>query len=333
MLDGSLGGGIDGPVAVVAPSVREAVVTVAVIGNVNVDLIVWPVSELPPPGQEHRVERIELRPGGAAGITGAVLARLGVEPIVVGSVGDDLLGAAMIGELDRYGVPTSDLQRIPGSATGTSIAFEGPHRDRSFLSALGSLARFEPSKIPDAALRASFVLLCGYFNLPSIRGRPAVDLLRAVKDAGGTTLLDTGWDHDGWPEATREETRRLLPLVDVFLPNGDEVAMLGLGSDPAEAARAVSELSGGRTVVKLGTAGCVAAGPNGESHRVPAPTVNVVDTTGAGDAFNAGLIWALSAGEPWADALRTAVRVASSLVARPSNDRFPSVLDLRPSSP
>lgn len=297
--------------------------TLAVVGNVNVDLLVWPASEVPPPGAEHAVERIDLRVGGAAAVAGAALARLGADAIVVGCVGDDALGTVAMDDLRGYGVDTRYVRRIPGSATGTSVAFEAPGRDRSFLISLASLAEFEPSMVPDAALRASFVLFCGYFNLPSLRGRPTAGFLRRTKEAGGTTLLDTGWDHDDWPEATRDEIRRLLPLVDVFVPNEVEAERLTGESDPLTAARSLAGLSEGWTVVKLGREGCVAAGPDGEVHRVPAPSVEVVDTTGAGDAFNAGLLMALSADEAWPDALRTAVLVASAVVSRPSTDRYP----------
>ena len=299
-------------------------VDLAVVGNVNVDLVVWPVSDIPPPGVELPVDRIDLRVGGAAAITGATLARLGEDVVVVGCVGDDALGGFAIAELQGYGVDTGHVRRIDAAATGTSIAFEAPGRDRSFLISLGSLAAFEPSMIPEAAFRASFVLCCGYFNLPSMRGRPTADLLRRVQEAGGTTLLDTGWDHDGWPDATRAEIDLLLPFVDVFVPNQDEAEQLAGEPDPLAAALALAERTGGWVVVKLGRAGCIAANAGREVHRIDAPDVEVVDTTGAGDAFNAGLMSALHAGMAFSDALRTAVMVASTVVSRPSSDRYPT---------
>jgi sugar/nucleoside kinase (ribokinase family) len=304
------------------------VVSLAVIGNINVDLLVWPASEIPPPGVEHAVERIDLRVGGAAAVTGAALARMGGDPIVAGCVGDDALGSAVVEELDGYGVDTRYVRRISGSATGTSIAFEAPGRDRSFLMSLASLSAYGSLMIPDEAFDASLVLLCGYFNLPSMRGSPAADVLRRVKEAGGTTLLDTGWDHDGWPPATREEIRGLLPLVDVFLPNELEATHLSGDADPLTAARSLTALSGGWTIVKVGPEGCLAVGPDDRVHRAPAAMVEVVDTTGAGDAFNAGLMDALSAGAALPDALRAAVLLASVVVSRPSGDRYPTRAEL-----
>jgi sugar/nucleoside kinase (ribokinase family) len=306
------------------------VVDLAVVGNVNVDLLAWPASDIPPPGAERAVDRIDLRVGGAAAIAGATLARLGEDVLVAGCVGDDALGGFAIEELRGYGVDTEHVRRIDGAGTGTSIAFEAPGRDRSFLIFLGSLAAFEPSMIPEEAVRASFVLCCGYFNLPSMRGWPTADLLRLVREAGGTTLLDTGWDHDGWPDATGAEIGSLLPLVDVLVPNEGEAEQLAGEADPLAAAVALAERSGGWVVVKLGRAGCLAANARGDVHRIDAPDVEVVDTTGAGDAFNAGLMSALRAGREWPDALRTAVMVASTVVSRPSSDRYPGRDDLLP---
>ena len=89
--------------------------------------------------------------------------------------------------------------------------------------------------------------------------------------------------------------RELLPSVDVFLPNEVEAcALADRPGDAAQAARALQVVSGGWVVVKLGPRGCLAVGPDGTEIAVPAPAVTVADTTGAGDAFNAGLVHALA---------------------------------------
>jgi sugar/nucleoside kinase (ribokinase family) len=308
------------------------VVSLAVVGNVNVDLLTWPVSAVPPPGTERPIDRIDLRVGGAAAVTGAVLARLGADPIIVGCVGRDVFGRIALGELHRYGVDTRHVRELAGWATGASIAFEAPGRDRSFLIALGSLAAFDASMIPDEALGARHVLLCGYFNLPGIRGRAARDLLTEIRARGGTSLLDTGWDHDGWQDRARDEVASLLPLVDVFVPNEAEVERVTGAADPVAAAGALSRRSGGWTVVKLGAAGALAVSADGRSRRVTAPRVDVVDTTGAGDAFNAGLMRSLAEGADPAEALDEAVAVASVVVSRSSDDRYPLAEEV-PSSP
>jgi sugar/nucleoside kinase (ribokinase family) len=295
---------------------------VGVVGNVNVDILVAAPATLPPPGEEWRVDAVELRPGGAAANTALTLAGLGAPPLVAGCVGDDDLGRLLLDELARAGVRES-VAVVPGTATGVSIAFEAPGRDRSFLTSLGSLAVFDDSLVPPACLERRFVLLCGYFLLPRLRGAGADRLLAAAHANGATTLFDPGWDPDGWPEPTRREIADLLRLVDVFLPNEAEAAAMTGETEPVAAARALRAISGGRVVVKRGAEGCAAVGPGGETTRTAAPVVTVTDTTGAGDAFNAGLVHALAQDAGWAEALRSATRVASTVVSRPSHDRYP----------
>jgi len=114
----------------------------------------------------------------------------------------------------------------------------------------------------------------------------------------------------------------LLPSVDVVPPNEVEVCALAEGPDGAtDAARALQEASGGEVVVKLGRSGCFAVGPDGIELAAPAPAVTVADTTGAGGAFNAGLVSALARGADWSEALTAATGFASNIISRPSDRR------------
>ena len=110
----------------------------------------------------------------------------------------------------------------------------------------------------------------------------------------------------------------------MFLPNEAEAcALAGVQRGAAgAAAHHLQKLSGGWIVVKLGARGCLAAGPDRVALEIPAPAVEIVDTTGAGDAFNAGLIHALSDGAEWSEALTAATRFASAITARPSDERY-----------
>jgi sugar/nucleoside kinase (ribokinase family) len=296
---------------------------IAVVGNVNVDLLVSPASVLPPPGAEWPVDRVELRPGGAAANTALALAALGSPPLLAGCVGGDDLGHLLLGELERAGVAEAVVV-VEDAPTGVSMAFEAPGRDRSFLTSLGALASFDLASVRAACLERRLVLSCGYFLLPALRGRATRELLHRAKENGATTLFDPGWDPEGWQEPTREEVLGLLGLVDVFLPNEAEAVALA-GGDPREAARVLQAASGGWIVVKRGANGCLAAGPDGLEIEAGAPPVHVTDTTGAGDAFNAGLLHARARELGWPEALRFAVRVASTVVSRPSTARYPTL--------
>ena len=112
----------------------------------------------------------------------------------------------------------------------------------------------------------------------------------------------------------------LLPFVDVFLPNEHEARGLTGLEDPVEAAVEFQRRSAGWVVVKLGAEGCAGVGPEGEMVRVPPPKVEALDTTGAGDAFDGAIVFALSRGGDWRSILEFATREASALVAGPAGD-------------
>lgn len=299
----------------------------AVVGNVNADIVARPLSELPPPGGDVLVDRIEVRVGGAAANAALALAGLGVIPRLVGAVGDDLLGRFVMERLEAAGLG-GDVLVLPGVPTGVSICVEGPDRDRTFISMRGALDRFDASMVPGEILRSPLLLVCGYFTLAALRGAPMRRLLERARAAGSTILLDPDVDADGWSTVARREIEEFLPLVDGFLPNQHEARGLTGIDDPAEAARSLQARCGGWVVVKLGPDGVVAIAPDGQTHRLPVTPVEVRDTTGAGDSFNAGLVYGLSHGHEWPESLAFAVRLASAVVSRPSDHRHPSLSDL-----
>ena len=301
---------------------------ISVIGNVNIDLVVWPAAELPPPGAEVQVETIGMRAAGSAGNSALALARLGQAPYLAGCVGGDHFGRFILEELAAAGIE-GGVSVLPEEPTGITVAFQAPGRDRSFLTLLGSLEAFGASMVAEEAMDADFVLFCGYFTLPSLRRAPTLGLMNRVRAAGGRIFFDSDWDPEGWSQESRDEIARLLPLVDVFLPSDEEARGLTGLEDTVAAARELQCISGGRVVVKLGSKGCVAFGPRDE-HRIAAPSVRVSDTTGAGDSFNSGLMYALSEGAAWPEALRFATRLASTVVSRPSEDRYPTLEEIIP---
>ncbi len=296
---------------------------VTVIGCVQADVLMSPVSELPPAGGTALTDEMNIRVGGAGANAALAFAETGMPVRLMGCVGDDMLGRWMREELEPFGL-ADELVVISGAPSGLTVAVESPQRDRTFLTYLGVNADWEPSMIPEDAMQCENLLLCDYFVAPGMQGEAAQGLLAATRAAGGRTFFDTSWDPDGFSATTRAEVYELLPWVDVFLPNEAEACVLA-DLDPGAApyaARALQATSGGWVVVKLGPRGCLAVGPGGTELEVQAPVVSVADTTGAGDAFNAGLVHALSEGANWPDALRAATRFASMIVARPSRDRY-----------
>lgn len=294
---------------------------IAIIGNINADVIARPVAALPAPGTEQTVDSIELRVGGAGAIAALCLAGLGTAAELAGSVGDDALGRLLLDELAHGGVPVTSIAVTGG--TGICIATESAGRDRSFLITPGSIGQFSLPQVTERAVSARRLLVCGFFLLPALRRGGAATLLQQARGRGGETFLDTGWDPDGWAADTKSEVLGLLPWVDVFLPNEAEATVIAGEADVHAAARALQARSGGWCIVKRGAAGCLAAGPGNAEFAITAPVVRALDTTGAGDAFNAGILQARTEGRSWDEAAGFATRLASTVVSRPSRDRYP----------
>ena len=295
---------------------------VTVIGCVQADVVMSPVTDLPPSGGTLLADQMSVRVGGAGANAALAAAEAGMDARLIGCVGEDHLGDWMRAQLGPAGL-ADELVVVAGEASGLTVALESPERDRTFITYLGVNARWEPAMIPDDALTCENLLLCDYFVAPRLRGDAARRLLDAARARGGRTFFDTTWDPDGFSSQSRNEVLGLLPSVDVFLPNEVEAcAIAGGGDDAAAAARALQAVSGGWVVVKLGPRGCLAVGPDGAELAVTAPATTVADTTGAGDAFNAGLVDALARGAGWQEALTAATRFATTIVSRPSNERY-----------
>ncbi|MDN5821685.1 MAG: PfkB family carbohydrate kinase [Brachybacterium sp.] len=201
------------------------------------------------------------------------------------------------------------------------MAAEDHGYDRSFLSSLGAMGRFNPDDVPVDALQARFVLCSGYFLLPGMQGEATGRLLAEARRHGAVTAVDTGHPDGGWSDQVRAELfEHVLPHTDLLLPNESELVGLTGIQELDEAARHLSARTGATVVAKLGANGAMLC-TDGQVIRVEAPRVEAVDTTGAGDAFNAAFLAALHQGNSNETALSVAVRTASELVATAPQER------------
>jgi sugar/nucleoside kinase (ribokinase family) len=294
--------------------------SVTVIGCVQADVVMSPVTELPQPGATTLTDHMTFRVGGAGANAALAFVETGMPVRLMGCVGSDQLGHWMREQIVAAGL-TDELAVLSDAPTGLTVALQSAQRDRTFLTYLGVNAAWGPEQIPIDALRCDNLLLCDYFVAPALQGEAARGLLQAARAAGARTFFDTSWDPGGFTAATRSQVRALLRSVDVFLPNEAEARALTGCSETRKAARALQADSGGWVVVKLGPRGCLAVGPDEAELTAAAPAVVAADTTGAGDAFNAGLVHALSEGADWPQALQAATRFASAIIARPPGDR------------
>jgi sugar/nucleoside kinase (ribokinase family) len=291
-------------------------IDILVVGDANPDLIVTG-DTVPRFGQaEQMLESADLVLGGSAAIVACGLAGLGVSTALTAVVGDDEFGRFTRSALDARGVDGSGIRGDGTASTGLSVILAQPH-DRAILTLPGTIPLLDAATVADAVARLAprHVHVASYFLQPALAAAlPA--LLAQLKAAGVTTSLDTNWD----PAESWSGLGEVLPHVDVFLPNREEAlaiagALTGERFDDVVAAATAIAAPGPRVVVKAGADGGISVAGDSTVVRAPGLVLDILDTTGAGDSFDAGYLAAMIAGAPEPERVRWAA-VAGSLSTR-----------------
>jgi sugar/nucleoside kinase (ribokinase family) len=258
---------------------------VACVGILVADLFVPPLPRLPAAGELLKVDDFLLTTGGCAANTAMDLHRLGVSTSVIGKVGEDSFGDFVIQDLARHGLATAGIRR---SSQGTSRTVILPvvGEDRRYIHAVGANGDFTAADIDLRQIMAAQVLYVGgYMLLPRLEAGALAALFAEAQQAGVKTVLDVA----GVTAPARDDLALLLPHVDVFLPNHDEACILTGETDPARQAGALLDLGTGVAGITLGGDGAYIC-TRTEKIRAGSYTVDVVDPSGGGDAFDAGFI-------------------------------------------
>jgi sugar/nucleoside kinase (ribokinase family) len=271
---------------------------VLVAGEINVDLILQGYHAFPAPGKEVLVDDFVMALGSASAICAMGLARLGTPVAFVSKLGTDPWGAFCLDTMARAGIDVTRVVSDPGLKTGVTVSISSP-RDRALVSFLGSIAALHGEDVGEAALRGfDHLHVSSYFLQEGLRPGCRALFARA-RAAGLTTSLDPGFDpSERWGRDLEETLRE----VDLFFPNEVELRGMTGSSDLAGGLRRL-ENRRTRTVVKLGSEGCMTL-EEGRVVQVPAFPVEPVDTTGAGDSFDAGFLHAWLEGRPLLECLR-----------------------------
>lgn len=279
------------------------------LGDAVVDLVALELGALPAWGEDREVPRVELQLGGSGVHVATNLAALGNEVALVAGVGEDAWGRFLIERLERSGVSVAGVRRLPVPSAVTMVLSGAS--DRAFVSAYGATAAFAIEDVERSLLAgARHLHLSGLWQSHALRSElPA--LLDELRAQGLTLSLDTNYDPTNcWGEPLPA----LLERVDCFLPSEIE-AMRITGAPTPEAALAALAARVPLVAVKLGPLGAIAQ--RGEARwQAPAFPVEVVDTTGAGDAFDAGFLHGWLAGWPMDETLRFANGTGALAVMR-----------------
>jgi ribokinase len=260
---------------------------VVLLGDINSDVFLN-VPAYPSPGGDALVYEMMVWTGGSVTNTAVVLARLGLQTCLISRTGADPWAEAALEALHKEGVDLSHVKRDPRAGTGLIFIPVTPDGERTMFSYRGANVLLEAAELDEQVFAGADLLhLSGYSFLKSPQKEAARRAIDFIKSHSGKVALDLGVEP---AFALRDELRPLLPQLDLLVLGPKEAQALS-GKPDSHAALDALLSSGVKLIgLKLGKEGCLLADPQ-EQVRLPGLAVPVVDTTGAGDAFSAGLIF------------------------------------------
>ena len=260
-----------------------------IVGLYVLDILGRPVSEIPKGGDLAYIDELRLTVAGTAGGTIIDCAKLGLSTLAVGAVGDDEKADFVVSVLEKFGADTAGFERIKGVPTSSTILNIRPNGERPALHLRGACDYFmPPNKEKLNIFDCKVFHLGGTGLLKKLDGSASVELL---KDAKENECITT-WDLIGATESTIDIVKPLLPHIDYFMPSIEEASIMCGLDDPKDIAKYYLDNGVTNCVLTMGGEGSLFVNKDA-TIKTPAFDINVVDTTGCGDAFDAGMITSL----------------------------------------
>jgi sugar/nucleoside kinase (ribokinase family) len=269
------------------------VANVISIGNTCLDIVLSQTDELPKWNSEIIFQNAEWRLGGQATNFAIATESLGLDPILVSSIGSDGIGNQLRAELASTGFTDERLLLCEDSSTGFSISLIRNDGERAFLTFLGHQKSFTPKHIMNDILniigKDDIVHISGFNVLPKLQ-KDLHAVTSRLRKADARISVDPGWYPKGFSQKQRNIFYKVLSHVEFYEPNDAELMQLSGERNVNLAAIKVKRRYSGALVVKLGKRGSKIIDPSGKVTIVKSYPTHAVDTTGAGDVFDAGFI-------------------------------------------
>jgi len=257
-------------------------------GIINLDVIVKPVTQWPAPGELIHADQTLLCPGGTALNTAVTISKIGQFPVdLIGSIGNDHAGEIIMEFLQENSVNSSGISVESSRTTGSCIVAITPSGERSFLYTAGVNDLIRPiSELTNKVQGECYVHLGGVLDMALLSGSNLLHIVKDLKAKGCFVSMDLAWDwgFKGWTGLVDS-----LPFTDLLTMNAQESKALTRESDPVASARKIVDCGCQQVVIKLGAEGAYIHAPDHVGF-VPGFQVDVLDTTGAGDAFSGALL-------------------------------------------
>jgi sugar/nucleoside kinase (ribokinase family) len=280
-------------------------------GIVVADHVCTPISHVPAAGELVMADGMLLTIGGCAANAAVDLVKMGIRSAVVGRVGSDIFGRIVADLLREHGVDVSSLQVTAGRDTSQTLIVNVAGQDRRFIHTFGANGDFRAADIPlDRLAHCRVLYLGGYLLMPKVVQQELIPVFSQTRRLGVKTVLDVATPG---PADYLSRLEKLLPHVDVFLPNNHEAELISGLKDPVQQAEFFHRLGTRTAVITLGNDGAVLV-QEGTRLRAGTYPIDYVDASGGGDAFDAGFIFGLLHGLDAVGCLRVASALGASCV-------------------
>jgi sugar/nucleoside kinase (ribokinase family) len=264
------------------------------IGDMCADIFASPLAHLPSPGELMLTDEIAVHPGGNALNTAIALRRLGLPAAIAGSVGDDALGGLLLDKLQSLELDTRGVRQEPKGLTATTIIVRAEGEDLRFIHALGVAADFTGEHVSaDLLPDNGIVLVGGYLKLGAWNDELLANLLDQAHQRNCCNVLNVCIAKDSGVDPGRAV--QLLEHIDVFVPNEDEARILIGESSLERQAKTLRQAGADTVVITRGQQGLYAYDGK-RTVEMGIFDVALIDPSGCGDCFTAGLLAGLSRG-------------------------------------
>jgi sugar/nucleoside kinase (ribokinase family) len=285
---------------------------VIVIGELNVDIILNEIESFPVIGKEIVANTMSVTLGSSSAIFASNLSSLGAHVAFIGKVGEDNFAEVVMSSLGRKNVDTCHVIKSKSLSTGATIVLNYD-QDRAMVTYPGAMNDLRLEDIDfDFLSTARHMHFSSFFMQPGIR-KDITALFSRAKELGLTTSLDTQWDPE---EKWDLPLEKLLPYVDVFLPNIQEFKFLTGSKTVEEGIRKLQHFAH-NIIIKNGSDGAMAWNGKDLLFQPAFMNNNVVDCIGAGDSFNAGFIKDFINRKPLKKCLETGALTGAISTTRP----------------
>ena len=280
------------------------------IGSAVMDIMGYPIDQRKEWKEKQRISDIRILPGGDAVNQSVYMAQRGAEPALVCCVGQDMNGKILRSTLKEMQVDVSLIKEKSDCATGTAMVLvseDGERRTFSVQGAHSTLCAGDVPKLAEIPESCCAISLASLFSMPEWETNGLLEYLKEAKEKGLLVFADLAADKLG---LGLEGIRRFLPYIDYFLPSLYDVLDMTGTATAEEAAEAFHKLGVAHVVIKCGERGCYYSGSE-EHGWAPSLTVQVVDTTGAGDCTVAAFVSRILKGDSLGQACRYACAAGS----------------------